>query len=247
MGSPIMKNKGPINSIEEARNFWEACHQKESIQHLSGVDYDRMIAFMKLGDHIKPGKTVLETGVGMGYVTKGLLDAGLLPSAIDISRTALKRVKQYCDEVYMVEDLERIPSDHFDIILCCNMVQHVHTELLKEELHHFMRSLKDNGILAIQFVSNDKHPDTGAAATLANVQAGVLCRSPDVMREIFANLNGECKHVFEVGGLKKGLVNGNHVFHVTKKSVEKKKKKKDKKNPSAQIRSGMSYGDPHDY
>lgn len=245
-----MKNRGPINSMQEAKNFWETCHQAESIVHLSGVDYDRMISFMHLSDHIKPGKTVLETGVGMGYVTKGLLDAGALPSALDISQTALKRVEQYCEEVYLVEDLERMPSDYFDIILCCNMVQHVHTELLKEELEHFMRSLKDDGILAIQFVSNDKHPDTGVAATLSNVQAGTLCRSPDIMQEIFASLNGECKHVFNVGGLRKGLVNGNHVFHVTKQSVAKKKKKKkdkDKKNPSAQIRNTHGYSNPHDY
>ena len=246
-----MKNRGPINSMEEAKSFWETCHQNESIAHLSGVGYDTMIAFMQLDSHIKPGKTILETGVGMGYVTKGLLDAGLMPSAVDISPTALGRVQDYCEETYLVEGLDKIPSDYFDIILCCNMVQHVHTELLKEELEHFMRSLKNDGVLAIQFVSNDKHPDTGASVTLANVQAGTLCRSPDVMREIFASLNGECNHIFEVGGLRKGLVNGNHVFHVTKKSVTKKKKKKDKKddkkNSSAQIRSTHGYNNPHDY
>jgi len=245
-----MRNKGPVNSMEEARGFWEACHQAESIQHLSGADYDKTISFLKLVDFIKPGKTALEVGVGMGYVTKGLIDAGLLPSAADISQTALDRVQQYCDEVYIVEDLDRLPSDYFDIIICCNMVQHVHTELLKQELEHFMRALKGGGVFAIQFVSNDKHADTGAAATLASVQAGVLCRSPDVMREIFGGLGGECSHVLNVGGLKKGLVNGNHVFHVTKKSEEPKKKKKDKKdkkNPSAQIRSGMGYDNPHDY
>ena len=233
-------------SIEETRNFWDTCHQADSIQHLSGATYDLTISFMQLGDLIRRGKTVLEVGVGMGYVTKGLLDANLLPSAIDISRTALKRVKQYCDEVYMVEELDRIPSDHFDIIICCNMVQHVHTELLKQELEHFMRALKDDGVFAIQFVSNDKHPDTGTTATLASIQAGALCRSPDFMKEIFADLGGECNHVLNVSGLKKGLVNGNHVFHVTKKSAEAKEMK-NKKNPSAQIRSGMGYNNPHDY
>lgn len=96
----------------------------------------------------------------------------------------------------------------------------------------------------------------GAEATLAAVQAGILCRSPQFMRDRIEELGGECEHVVKVEGLRKGKVHGSHVFHVTKKAKakkksEKKKKKKEekeeKKNPSAQIRSGLSYGNPHDY
>ena len=254
----MRKNNGPINSMDEARDFWETCHQKESVVHLSGVQYDQMIQFMKLEDFIRPGETILETGDGMGYVTKGLQDAGLKVSAIDISKTALDRVDSYCEKTYLVDVVEGLPSDYFDIILCCNMVQHVHTDLLKRELENFMRSLKDDGVLAIQFVSNRVHPDMGIAATLASVQAGILCRSPGYLEAMINDMGGECKLVVDIHGLRKGKVNGNHVFHVTKAAGKKKvkeekgerKSKKDKKkekNPGAQIRSTHGYNNPHDY
>ena len=86
----------------------------------------------------------------------------------------------------------------------------------------------------------------GAEATLVAVQSGILCRSPQFMKDRIEELGGQCEHVVNTEGLRKGKVNGNHVFHVTKKSAEAKEMK-DKKNPSAQIRSGMGYNNPHDY
>ena len=241
------------------RGFWDACHRDENVTHLSGAEYEPAIGALKIVEHIKPGATVLEAGVGMGYITKGLHEKGAKVSALDISQTALDRVNKYCENVYLVEDMEKLPSDYFDVIVCCNMVQHVYTSLLIQELGHFIRSLTDDGVLALQFVSNNVHHDMGVEATLAAVQAGILCRSPQFMRDRIEELGGECEHVVKVEGLRKGKVNGNHVFHVKKKAKamkksekkkkkeEKKGKKEEKKNPSAQIRSGMSYGDPHDY
>jgi len=245
-----MRSKGPVNSIEQFRDFWETCHKIESVTHLSGAQYDPAMGSLKIEERIRPGTNVLEVGVGMGYITQGLQQKGAKVSALDISQTALDRVNKYCEEVYLIEDMGKIPSDHFDVIVCCNMVQHVHTDLLKQELGHFIRSLADGGVLALQFVSNNVHHDMGAEATLAAVQSGILCRSPQFMKDRIEELGGQCEHVVNTEGLRKGKVNGNHVFHVTKKSEEPKKKKKDKKdkkNPSAQIRSGMGYDNPHDY
>jgi 2-polyprenyl-3-methyl-5-hydroxy-6-metoxy-1,4-benzoquinol methylase len=204
-------------SPQQAKDFWEACHKDSVLSALTGANYEQTIHFMRVKPFFKPGIAVLEAGIGIGDVSRGLWEAGMRPSAMDISQNALDKVDDYCEGTYLVEDLERIPTDYFDIVICCNMVQHVPTELLLEELKHFWRSLKDDGVFAIQFVSNDTYPDMGAMAPLNRVKAGTLCRSPEYMRQVFDNLGGVCEPKITTAGLKKGVVNGNHVFHVTKR------------------------------
>ena len=207
----------PAANPQQAKNFWETCHKDSVLSALTGANYEQTIHFMRVKPFLRPGIAVLEAGIGIGDVPRGLRDAGMRPSAMDISRNALDKVEEYCEAVYLVEDLGRIPSDYFDVIICCNMVQHVPTELLLEELKHFMRALKEDGVFSIQFVSNDAYPDLGSMASLDRVKAGTLCRSPAYMRQVFDNLGGVCEPKITTTGLKKGVVNGNHVFHVTKR------------------------------
>lgn len=208
-------------NAQQARGFWEACHKDSVLSALTGANYEQTIHFMRVKPFLKPGIAVLEAGIGIGDVARGLREAGIRPSAMDISKNALDKVESYCEGTYLVEDLERIPSNYFDVIICCNMVQHVPTELLLDELKHFMRALKNGGVFSIQFVSNDTYPDMGSMAPLNRVKAGTLCRSLEYMRQVFDNLGGVCEPKITTTGLKKGVVNGNHVIHVTKKGETK--------------------------
>ena len=183
---------------------------------LSGCEYDRTIDFLQVRDRIKPGCTVLEVGVGLGYVTRGFFENGAKVSAVDISELGLERVLGYCEGVYSINELEKLPSDYFDVIICHNVVQHVPTGLLVSELMEFVRSLK--GVFAVEFVSSDQFADNGEDAKLSDVYAGRLCRTPEFMEGLFNNLGANCKLVHNVDYSELGIsfLTGAHILHVTK-------------------------------
>ena len=200
--------------IENRKQFWDSQHSSDNIPTLSGCEYDETIDFMKIRELIKPDINVLEIGVGMGYVTKGFFDAGCNVSALDISDVALERVKP---NIYTTTELEKMPSDHFDLILCRNVVQHVATEYLKMELEHILRSLKKDGVLAIQFVSSTQVEDNGSNVIYNTNELGEYCRTPEYFEKLINKFGGSCELVLDIPcDFTYSKVTGNHVFHVRK-------------------------------
>ena len=195
--------------------FWNTCHSQNKTESLSGCQYDETISFLKLQNLIKPNISVLEVGVGLGYVTKGLYDNGVVVSCLEISDIGIDRVKKYCENTYTPDDLEKIPSEYFDVILCNNVVQHMPTDKLIVELKHCIRSLKDDGVFAIEFVSNDEVDDMGVDLTIDTITSGCCCRSICFLEKIINDLGGKCELVF-TNVVDFGVVKGHHVFHITK-------------------------------
>ena len=199
----------------EINDFWDKVHSDKSIDSLSGVKYDETIKFLKINKYIKKGINVLEIGTGLGYVTKELFNKGVLVDGIDISDVALNEIKNYCRNTYNIKDIKELQSNYYDVIICNNVIQHIPTDLLIEELKEFMRSLKIGGIFAVEFVSSDLSDDTGIDPQLEDVQAGRLCRIPKYLENILINYNGECELVFDKN-INIGILRGHHVFHVNK-------------------------------
>ena len=185
------------------------------MEALSGCQYDETIDFLKVRDRIKPNINVLEVGVGLGYVTKGLYDNKTNVSCLEISDIGAERVKSYCEKVYTVNNLEKLPTDYFDVIICNNVIQHVPTDILVEELKEVMRSLKTGGVFAIEFVSNDVIEDTGISPSLGVVKNGGCCRTPKYLEKLLEKFGGKCELVF-TNVVDFDIVKGHHVFHVKK-------------------------------
>ena len=201
------------------KGFWDLQHHSKRKASLSGCLYEETIKFLQVADHIKAGCTVLEIGVGLGYVTKGFFENGVKVSAVDISEIGLERVKGFCEKVYNVTDVSKLPTDYFDVIICHNVVQHVPTDLLIEELKEFMRSLKVGGVFAVEFVSSNLFSDNGKDPSYSDMQAGRLCRTPAFLESIFNRFGGKCKLVYAVDYRGKKTVSFLHncyIFHVTK-------------------------------
>ena len=205
-----------MNNLDIAvESFWDGCHDKNIVESLSGCQYDETINFLKILDCIKPGANVLEIGVGLGYVTKGLYENKTNVSCLEVSDVGAERVKNYCEKTYTIDDLEKLPTDYFDVIICNNVVQHVPTDLLIEELKHCICSLKIGGIFAIEFVSNDVVEDMGISPSLDVVKNGGCCRTPKYLEKLIEKIGGKCELVF-TKSVDFGVVQGHHVFHVTK-------------------------------
>jgi SAM-dependent methyltransferase len=200
------------NQIE---NFWNKCHDENVVASLSGCRYEETIEFLKVTPLVFSGATVLEVGVGMGYVTQGLFNSGLKVSSLDISPVALERVRPFCEALYNTDNLGFLPSYYFDLIICNNVVQHVPTDTLVLEIKEIMRSLKFGGVMAVEFVSSDLFQDNGANPPLESIKGGVLCRTPEFLENIFNAFGGECRLVFDKK-ISIDILRGHHVFHVKK-------------------------------
>ena len=95
----------------DVEQFWDKSHSKKITSDLSGCGYDETVDFLQVRPYCVSGNHVLEIGVGLGYVTKGFYDNSVIVSALDISKVALERVKNYCELLFTIEDLEKIPSN----------------------------------------------------------------------------------------------------------------------------------------
>lgn len=204
-----------MNDLVNIKNFWEGAHNTKNKSTLSGCQFLETIEFLKIDELLKPQMRVLEIGVGLGYVTKGFYDNGYIISGLDVSETALNNVKNFCEKTYLLNELEELPSNYFDIIICHNVIQHVPTDIVKNEFKHILRALKETGVFAVEFVSSDNDIDRGINPTQNEIQSGSLTRPPKCVENMIILVNGECKMVVD-NKCDIGIVKGCHVFHVKK-------------------------------
>jgi SAM-dependent methyltransferase len=208
--------------MKERINCWDYMHKEDNHGALSGCGYQETIDFLKLGNILNKGDRVLEVGVGLGYVTKGLYENDYNVMAFDISPVALERVRRYCDMVFSLNKLDAMPSNYFDVIFCHNVVQHIPTPYLYYELFHLIRSLKPSGVLAVKSVSTDLMEDTGDDPDLiigemkCSNSIGCFCRSISYFSKIVDRCGGVAKIVYEEP-IKALIITNQHVFHITKK------------------------------
>jgi SAM-dependent methyltransferase len=200
--------------MTDIKVFWESSHSKKVLSDLSGCRYDETVDFLKVRDAIVHNNRVLEIGVGLGYVTKGFYEDGLLVSGLDISIIALERVRDYCENLFIVDELEKIPSNYFDLIICHNVVQHIPTNILKKELTHCIRALKSNGVFAMEFVSSGDIADTwNTQYEYPGHGLPGFYRTVKCMQTLINECGGSCELVVD-NKCSVGAVTGCHVIHI---------------------------------
>ena len=205
-----------ISELNRRREFWDYQHIIPNMEELTNSPFEPMVDACKIRNIMKPKMHILEVGVGSGLATKGFYDNGYFISALDISNIALNNVREYCEYVYMIEQLDEMPSNYFDIIIMMNAIQHIPTDMLTYELGHLMRSLKNDGVLVLEFVSTDTAEDTGYNTYWDGSDSGVYCRTPKFMENMINNMGGECELVENNKCHGLGIVTGCHTFHVKK-------------------------------
>ena len=200
-------------SMNKIEKFWNDAHLIDSVGSLSGCSYNETVNFLQIKDYLKSGIKILEVGCGLGYVTKEFSKRGDV-SVLDISKTALNRVRSFCESVYLANNSNKLPSNYFDLIICANVVQHVPTDELKRELVDIINSLKDDGIFAIQFVSIDNVIDVHSPS-VEDSTAGRLGRSIEFMHQIIKDAGGISEKIYSER-VKNRIISENNIFHVTK-------------------------------
>lgn len=208
-----------MRSYKEIKKYWEDIHHQKHLGALSGCQFIETIDHLKVRDVLKVGDNVLEVGVGLGYVTQGLKEFGANVSVLDISQEALDRVKGFCVKTYLSDNLQQLPDKYFDLIICHNVIQHIPTHILDSELYYIIRSLKESGIFAVEFISSDLAEDTGSTLfleinTINDQNIGCYCRSPKFLEKLIGKYGGNCKLVYDYNANIAPGITGAHIFHV---------------------------------
>lgn len=203
--------------MNELENFWTDKHLTNDRGSLSGCSFDETIDFLQVRDKLITNINILEVGVGLGYVTEGLSKIGNV-SAIDISDVALDRVRPFCQHLFNSNETKNLPENYYDLIICHNVIQHIPMIELKRELSDIIKSLKNQGLFSLEFVSNgiDNNDDD---SRIRDAKLGYLFRSKDFMEKIIFECGGisECVHVSESAKKNKNLQI--YIFHVRKHDV----------------------------
>lgn len=204
-----------INNIAERKVFWDDQHHSQNIATLSNCSLEQVREGLFLNQYLKPGAKVLEVGVGTGRATKELFELGHYLSVVDISSAALVNVAKFCINTFKLDEVTALPSNYFDVIICCNVIQHTPTAVLRIEIQELMRSLGPNGVFAVQFVSCGDREDVGATVGSDRYELGCYGRTSHFMERLFAEFDGVCK-IMSFAKVDISPVTASYVFHVTK-------------------------------
>jgi len=109
---------------------------------------------------VQPGRLAADIGAGTGFITKGLIQAGLRVIAVDRSAAMLAEMRRKFAEVegidYRLGEAESLPiADETVDYVFANMYLH-HVESPPEAIKEMARILKPGGRLIITDL--DKHP-----------------------------------------------------------------------------------------
>ncbi len=94
--------------------------------------------------------TILEVGSGDGLVIKSLRKAGHDPFALDISQSALQYV-QISKLIQATASQLPFPSNSFDLVLACELLEHLPISLYLDVLDEIERVAKRNIIITVPY------------------------------------------------------------------------------------------------
>jgi SAM-dependent methyltransferase len=185
-------------NISELRTFWEKQHELQNILYLSDYSLEQVVGYLGIDDYLKDGIRVLDIGVGTGREIRDLNDSYDLDIyAIDITEAALFSVEKVVSGYWFFDELDEVTEDFFDLAICQLVAQHNTDENLTTLLIPIIASLKETGVLAIQFGSplEEETEDYVQDDSMESQIAGTVLRTKAEMSRIVHRAGGEIFHV----------------------------------------------------
>lgn len=135
--------------MSEIQNFWNDVHTRRDCISLTGSDGPTELGVLRIEPDSLLGKTILAIGVGVCDPIKFYQQNGGNVYALDISPIALENVKPYTLGQFLPED--ELPENTFDYVFSNNVCIHMSHEDFEIQLQKVIKSLKADGIYALQF------------------------------------------------------------------------------------------------
>lgn len=174
----------------EIRDWWELQHSKKNIKLLTGMNPLEVWDSFNISRLISTDKHIINIGLGLGYETKEMFKRGIEVYGMDISKKSLENFREYLKEGYLFpEDLNKLPKNFFDLAISHLVTQHMSENDLIKQMKSVIKSLKQEGIFAMQFANS---PDKKIERwSLDDQQFGGCIRSLDEMRKTVSKCGGK--------------------------------------------------------
>lgn len=133
---------------------WDRRHETQDIRYLTDSAAKQVLEYLQLDRVLKQPRTVLNVGVGTGRCSRELVSQNHRVYGLDIATKALERCNDIlCDSYTHAGEL---PDDLFDIAICHLVVQHMADVDVIDMFRNVLRSVKPDGVLAVQYASPTK-------------------------------------------------------------------------------------------
>jgi len=171
---------------KELSDWWEEQHKNNVRLWLSGYSKEQVVDFLELEEHLKVTDDMLNVGVGTGLCTREFFLFGINIDVLDICDEAIRKVSDVITTGYL--KAEELPTNVYDLVVSHLVAQHISDEELLLQIICFLRALKPNGIIAMQFVDCEGAPRDYSVE--AQRKGGVL-RSKKEVENIISKTNGK--------------------------------------------------------
>lgn len=178
---------------KNVKDFWEKAHADSAQEWLSGTRLNELRINLQLDGILKENIKVLNIGVGLGTCTKELVDMGCIIDVLDISDIAIEKVKNITRKQFLATYEYGLPKNYYDLAISYLVVQHMNDKNLNKQMKYVIRSLKEDGVFALQFAFIEdkeimKRDYERIQGEIAETTGGVIRPLEDIQK--FAEENG---------------------------------------------------------
>lgn len=189
--------------------FWGEQHDEQNKRYLTGSSFRSVDSFLDIHSLVATGDSVLNIGVGNGRCTIELSRVVRRVDVLDISFVAIECVAPVIEVGHI--DPRDLPLDEYDLAVCHLVVQHMTDVDLYPLLRHSIRSLKTDGVLAIQFAAPPA--DEVYDESLNCQKAGLVRRTPKHFARMVNEMGGIVIKKVEPRAHDAGKATDNNVWH----------------------------------
>lgn len=183
----------PSDSSVSVADWWEYHHGGHGNFHLwlTGSNGPEVWRSLQIDKHIYGGQVVLNIGVGLGNCTRALVQKGCCVDVLDISHSALDKVRNVVHACWLPESFSQVPEGMYDVAVSNLVTQHMRDEDLMLQITSVVKRLKPNGIFAMQFAfawDNELNDNASPDDTL--LKGGGVCRTLGRMVQLIQSAGG---------------------------------------------------------
>lgn len=154
---------------------------------------------------LPPGARVLEIGFGKGSFLEFARRQGWAVSGTEVNPVLAELAARSGHDVQCTSDLSAFPSEHFDLVVAFDVLEHLTHEAIIELLCQVRRMLKDQGVFLARFPNGDspfglynQNGDVTHITAIGSNKVRYLAVTAD-MRLIW--IGGEAMPLFAVRGI----------------------------------------------
>lgn len=186
-----------VDESDSLPDFWERAHASSTHLWISGTPPKEIYERLNISELVSENKfSILNVGVGEGYCEADLSNKGHSVDALDISQSALRRVHKHVRKGFL--SARDLPTNSYDLIVHHLVAQHMSHKDLEEQVTHLIRSLKKNGLIAMQFASSQRdHTLVTSDENKSVVMSGGVLRSKNSIQEIATHSSGRIQNFFD--------------------------------------------------